>query len=94
MRYETIDPVILRWSAEHGVHVSTAYKDEEVRSIQLVGRGDAKCQIWIDVPDSSGSVEVHVWDYKKRRRDFHTDVQALKKVLEEAHATALDWCNS
>lgn len=35
-QYSTIDPVIQRWSAQHDLHVSTRYRDEEVRVASVV----------------------------------------------------------
>ena len=93
MSYETIDPTITEWAAQHGLHIFTKYRDEEVRSMDLVGPNGRKCQLWIDTPDPSGNVGVHVWDYKKRRKDFRATTIDLAQRLEDAYVTAISWLN-
>jgi hypothetical protein len=91
MNYESIDPIITAWAARHTLHVYTTYRDEEVRSVDLVGSDGYKCQLWIEAPDQSGSAKVHIWDYKKRREDFRTTYADLDRRLEQAYATAMKW---
>lgn len=91
MSYESIDPTITAWAAKHTLHLYTTYRDEEVRSVDLVGSNGRKCQLWIDAPDQSGTVQVHVWDHKKRREDCKATVADLTRCLENAYATAIKW---
>ena len=91
MNYESIDPTITGWAAKHMLHIYTTYRDEEVRSVDLVGYNGRKCQLWIDVPDQSGNVQVHVWDYEKRRENFKATVADLARCLEQAYAIAMKW---
>ena len=91
MNYESIDPIISAWAAKHTLHLYTTYRDEEVRSVDLIGSAGRKCQLWIDAPDQSGNVLVHVWDYKKRRQDLQTTMAELAQSLEMAYATAIGW---
>ena len=91
MNYESIDPIIITWAAKNTLHIYTTSHDEEVRSINFVGSNGLKCQLWIDAPDQSGNVQVHVWDYKRRRQDFKTAISDLAQCLEQAYETAMTW---
>jgi len=91
MNYESIDPIINAWATKNTLHIYTTSRDEEVRSVSLVGSNGRKCQLWIDAPDQSGNVQVHVWDYKKRREDCKATVDDLPRCLERAYATAMKW---
>lgn len=90
MSYATIDPIIERWANNHDLTLYTKYQDSEVRSITMVAVSGRKFQIWIDQP-SGGSVGVHVWDYKKRRKDWKINANALDVTLEKALQTGKGW---
>jgi len=36
MSYKILDPILEHWVKTHSLHVHTIYKDEEVRSIDIV----------------------------------------------------------
>ena len=91
MGYESMDALIGEWTRENGLHLATSYKDEEVRSVEVVGESGRGCQIWIDAPDSRHLVGVHVWDYKQRRRDFEVDKSLLLDALNQALTIARNW---
>jgi len=91
MNYELIDSIISVWATNHSLHIYTTYRDEEVRSTDLVGSNGSKCQLWIDAPDQSGDVQVHVWDYKKRKENYKVTVNNLPRCLEDAYAIAMKW---
>ena len=90
MSYVEIDPIILAWLHRHGLTLYERYQDSEVRSVDIVDAGGRKFQIWVD-PPASGKVVVHVWDYRKRRKDWDTPIDELDHRLEEAVATVADW---
>jgi len=91
MAYESADPIITTWATRHVLQIHTTYRDEEVRSVDLVGSNGRKCQLWIDAPDQSGNVPVHLWDYKSRREDYKATVSDLARCLEQAYAIAMKW---
>lgn len=91
MGYELIDSAIHDWSRKRSLHVYSTYRDDEVRSVDLVDGNGQKCQIWIDPPNSSGKVHVNVWDYKKRREDFECGIADLFDWLDTAYNTANKW---
>jgi hypothetical protein len=91
MSYASIDSVISTWAKNHKLHVYEQYKDEEVRSVEFVGTDGEKCQLWIDPPDPKGTVQVHLWDYKKRRQDCKVSINDLQACLDTARTTALSW---
>jgi hypothetical protein len=91
MAYASVDPTTTAWAAKHTLQIYTKYRDEEVRSVDLVGTNGRKCQLWIDAPDKSGNIRVHVWDYKNRREDYKATVADLARCLEQGYAIAMEW---
>ena len=90
MSYSIIDPIIKAWTQQHGLVLFTQYKDSEVRSVDVAGKGSQKFQIWIDTPKGD-RVSVHAWDYKKRRQDWDANFSNLNELLEEAIRTVRLW---
>ncbi len=70
MRYEKIDSILKNWADARSLHIYTIYKEVEVRSIEVVGNKNGRYQLWLDAPDEKGQVCIHIWDYKKRKKDF------------------------
>ena len=66
MSYELVDEVLESWCSAHQLQVSTEYKGEPVRSIQIVGARRSKIQIWVDPASPAGIVSVYVWDYHRQ----------------------------
>lgn len=92
MNYQTIDGVIRKWAALHGLHVATMYQDSEVRSVDVVGSdGRSKCQIWIGAPDKEGRTDVNVWNYRNRRTRYQAGGGDLLSILEQAYSQAMEW---
>ncbi len=91
MTYAAIDSILQGWSRKHGLSISTEYKDEEVRSVELTDQKGRRYQIWIDLPDERGSVAVHAWDYRKQRTDAKADIGDLETTLDNLRATVLNW---
>jgi hypothetical protein len=90
MSYEAIDAPLARWAADHRLHVGTKYRDEEVRSIDIVSQKGRRYQLWID-PPRDGGIAIHAWDYKKRRADFDVLVNDLPLALDEALVEIGKW---
>ena len=86
--FEDLDPVIVEWSQAMRLPLYTRYRDDDVRSFQVVGISGASCQIWVEISDE---VTVHVWDYGPRRHSFPTDGPGLRATLDEALAVAKRW---
>jgi len=92
MSYKSIDPIIYAWAKDRNLHVYTEHREEEVRSVDLVGTtGERRCQLWIDAPEATGRVHISIWDYQKRRQDVTATPENLLLCLEEAYAIALNW---
>jgi hypothetical protein len=91
MGYELVDEVLEPWSSGHKLQVSTEYKGEPVRSIQMVGAKHSRLQIWVDPLSPAGIVSVHVWDYHRRRREFSGRIVDLNTLLERAYQLATKW---
>lgn len=91
MSYSQIDPVLDRWAADQDLTVMTLYKDCEVRSIDLAGEEGCRFQLWVDPPEQAGKVCVHIWDYRKRRADYESELEDLVDCLDEALRTVSRW---
>ena len=85
--YSAIDEMLNRWAANHRFTIQKKYKEIEVRSITFQGRDSVFYQLWIDPPDGNGFVGIHVWDYKRRRKDFVAESDEFPKKLELAFRT-------
>ena len=88
--YSSVDSVINAWVQRHALKLYTHYKDDEVRSVVVLGRNSLwqkitrkKFQIWIDRPEGD-TVGVHMWDYRNKARDWKVDIGNLNEALEEA----------
>jgi len=90
MSYELIDPIISRWAQKHTLYIFTSYKDEEVRSIDVVSAKGERFQIWFDRPLGT-QVGIHAWNYKKIKREWVVEVSDLQSVLEEVLQTVKSW---
>lgn len=91
MSYAAIDPILTRWADKHRLTIATEYKDSTVRSTDVVSRTGKKAQIWIDSPQETGRIAVHVWDYRKRRADLIATGSDLERTLERALEFAREW---
>ena len=96
MRYDPIDPVLVPWAKMHGLFVATQFKDEEVRSIQIVDDFGDSYGLWVDVPHEDGSVRVSIAEHEAQSRDnrrqtFDTSVKDLVPTLESVFAVAESW---
>ncbi len=80
MSYQSIDAALSSWARGHNLHLSTEYKDEPVRSLDVVSARGRKVQIWVD-PPSAGRVTVHVWDYRHRQEEASGDQNELIDLL-------------
>src|SRR5207302_7605118 len=91
MGYELVDEVLAPWSSARKLQVSTEYKGEPVRSIQMVGAKRSGIQIWVDPVSPAGIMSVYVWDYHRRRQEFSGPVGDLNRLLEGAYQLATKW---
>lgn len=86
MSYQILDPVLEMWAKKHDLHMYKMYKDEEVRSIDIVSPSGKRFQLWIDKPGSNSETSVYVWDYRRRKVDFDADIRNLESQLERAYS--------
>lgn len=91
MSYQILDQILEDWAKKHSLHLYTTYKDEEVRSIDIVSPSGKHFQLWLDDPGSNERTVIHVWDYRKRRSDFDADLSNLKTQLERAYSEIKSW---
>lgn len=91
MAHVQIDEVLIEWSRKRQLPLQRKFKEEDVRSFEIVDTQGRRYQIWIDEPDLEGSIGVHVWDYGKRRKDFVTETSTLSDTLETAYSAVQAW---
>jgi hypothetical protein len=90
MNFAPIDAPIRSWATRNQLPLSTRYQDEEVRSLELVGKS-GRVQIWVE---TNGEVTVYVWDYRKRKQSFQCDASSVEAALDNALQVARGWCGS
>src|SRR5947207_2891099 len=73
-QYSTIDPVIQRWSAQHSLHVSIRYRDEEVRVASVVDDAGDTYRIAVAPIDDVVAVDATL-DHRASRRISSRDRQ-------------------
>ena len=95
MRYARIDTTLMPWAKRRGLFVATQYKDEEVRSIQIVDDAGECYGLWLGVP-AGDSVSVSITDHagpsrQIRRQTFTSSITDLTQTLESAYAVVDSW---
>jgi predicted SAM-dependent methyltransferase len=91
MKYADIDKVLTPWSKRHGLHVFTKYRDEEVRSIDVVDDAGGRYQIWISEAENSGRAKVSAWNYKDKKKTVESSFLDLEQALEELYSEVMLW---
>jgi hypothetical protein len=93
MGYEEIDDILLQWATDRNLPMYKSYKDAEVRSFAIVNLEGKRFQIWVDEPDETNRITVHVWDCKKKTDRFPSTRESLYGCLEKAYHTIEAWEN-
>ena len=91
MSYSAVDLVLHDWTSRKGLRIYKLYKDTEVRSIEIVSPQGKRFQLWIDEPSQTGDIGIHIWDMKKKRKDYSASSASFENVLEEAYKQAQSW---
>lgn len=91
MGYTKIDKILEEWAGKHAFLFYKTYQGEDVRAVEKREGQRRIFQIWIDEPDKSGLIGVHVWNFKKKRRDFVISANDLDEYLENALKIAEAW---
>jgi len=96
MNYLQIDPILYPWAKTHGLFVATQFKDEEVRSIQIVDDAADSYGLWISAPQENGLINIGIAENtsrkaKSRRQAFTSSLVDFGKTLEKAYAIAESW---
>ena len=92
MNYEKVDSVLNLWAKKNNIYFYSQYKDEEVRSCDIVDLNFNKYQLWIEEPKNK-NIKIYIWDYKKRKQKFTTDINSLEKELNKALQNIHEWGN-
>jgi hypothetical protein len=95
MTYDAVDPILLPWLKRHGLQVFTRYRDEAVRSIDVVDDAGDRYQIAVSPPNLSGKLTVIAGNYlrkkKQKRVEYPSNVSGLESTLEEAYSQIMEW---
>lgn len=91
-----LDQIINQWAQRHRAMIVAIYKEDTSRCIDFADENSHRYQIWVDPPmtdivNSNEEIGVHVWDYKRRRRDFVCRIGDLAKRIDEASAQIKRW---
>ena len=90
--YDALDPILEAWAARNTLYVSKKDRDDEVRSILVVGSKGLQCQIWLEPPSRDGLILVQVSNQNKQLQAFTGPVGELVDNLENALDVAKHWC--
>ena len=95
MNYAAVDEILAPWLKRHGLHVFTLYREDEVRSIDVVDGAGDRYQIAISEPDESERVKVFAGNLKSKRKrkskEYESPLSDLERVLEEAYSQIMEW---
>ena len=95
MSYAAVDKILTPWLKRHGLHVFTLYREDEVRSIDVVDDAGDRYQIAVSEPDESERVRVFAGNLKSKRkrksREYESTLSDLERVLEEAYSQIMEW---
>ena len=93
-RYHKVKRIVNEWTKKVGLHLQYEYKDEKVRSFNVVDDAGNQYQIWIEIlkwgrvkvscTNNEGGKKKKSWAKKSRITD-------LTKVLYEAYGTVEQW---
>jgi len=91
MSYLKIDPILKRWACDNDLHIYTSHQDYDIRSLDIVSPSGKRFQLWIDELDVNEKSTVHIWDFKKKRKDYQCDLNVLVDNLNMAYRKIIDW---
>jgi hypothetical protein len=91
--YALVDPAIHQWCEAHSLRLYTTYKDYDVRSVDVIGKGGAKCQVWIDPPEHD-AVTIHIWPYAPPHERLSAPVEDIAGALDRAYDLAARLLNA
>src|SRR5262249_61554158 len=86
--YALVDSAIRQWCNAHSLTLVTDYKDYDVRSVDVVGPGGKKCQVWID-PPAHDTVTVHIWPYAPPHERLTVPIEEIRDALGKAYDLAV-----
>lgn len=98
MNYTALDPILEKWSNEHGLVLHREWAGKPARFAYIssdCGNGADECyQVSVTIrPEciavSAGSVEV--WDREDVERSWETDLDGLAATLKAARLQILKW---
>jgi hypothetical protein len=86
--YDEFDDTLSAWARRHGLHVSTEYKEEEVRSIAIVDDVGCEYQLWLSLLPPH-RLRAAAWDFADRHTAQECEASALPD--ETVYATVEQW---
>ena len=89
--FQQVDITLLPWARAHGLHVTTLYRDDEVRSIAVVDAVGRECQLFLTEPTPRGDLRVIAVTGVTQLADVPTRTEELVSALDQAHRAIQDW---
>jgi len=93
-RYHKVERIVNEWTKKVGLHLQYEYKDEKVRSFNVVDDAGNKYQIWIEIL-KWGRVKVSCTnnESEKNKKSWmkKSKISNLTKVLYEGYGMVEQW---
>jgi len=86
---EALDLQLESFCKKNGLHVSTKYQGEEVRSVAIVDDQGVGYQIWFEALD--GAWIVKAWDRKSSTFGCIVENEEFGLALENAYKEVMSW---
>ncbi|MCG8435171.1 MAG: hypothetical protein MJA83_14180 [Gammaproteobacteria bacterium] len=91
MKYTEIDRTLNSFARSTGLQVKKIYKDEEIRSFDVIDDQATRYQIWLEIPENQQTISVCAWDLKKNRIEYTATKANLGEQLEAAYQAVEGW---
>lgn len=88
IKYSDIDPILNKWVSQHGLHVSTKYKDYEVRAVTIIDDSGDIYGLGVWPSENAGKVKISVG--LKERSQRRTPIPEKKKLQESNEVSLSD----
>lgn len=88
---EILDEKLDFWVRKNSLSLNRSYKDEEVRSINIVSNSGNKYQIWIEL--NKKEIIINVWNYKNLKTEYKTILDLFTDTLDRAKDITNLWEN-
>ncbi len=82
MDFSQIEKPLSEWATENNLHIFTMYKDEEVRTVDIMDDSNSRWQLWLEPNPKENKCAIHYWNFKDHQYKVESPVSELKKNLQ------------